>query len=168
VIYIETLLYVVKDGKVLLIRKKRGLGAGLFNGVGGKAKPGETPEQAVVREMVEEVGAEPVEMEWRGFLEFWNFKGGAVESVHYVYVFVARGYAGELRESDEATPVWVRIEEVPYHEMWEDDKYWLPAVLRGEKVYGRFFFDRWKLKKGEVYLLKDAGQLLLNLRQLPA
>jgi hypothetical protein len=67
-----------------------------------------------------------------------------------------------------AALVWFRIEEVPYHEMWEDDKYWLPAVLRGEKVYGRFFFDRWKLKKGEVYLLKDAGQLLLNLRQLPA
>jgi hypothetical protein len=67
-----------------------------------------------------------------------------------------------------AAPVWFRIEEVPYHEMWEDDKYWLPAVLRGERVYGRFFFDRWKLKKGEVYLLKDAGQLLLNLRQLPA
>jgi hypothetical protein len=67
-----------------------------------------------------------------------------------------------------AAPVWFRIEEVPYHEMWEDDKYWLPAVLRGEKVYGRFFFERWKLKKGEVYLLKDAGQLLLNLRQLPA
>jgi 8-oxo-dGTP diphosphatase len=105
VIYIETLLYVVKDGKVLLIRKKRGLGAGLFNGVGGKAKPGETPEQAAVREMVEEVGAEPLEMEWRGFLEFWNFEGGAVKSVHYIYVFVARGYAGELRESDEAAIV---------------------------------------------------------------
>jgi len=86
----------------------------------------------------------------------------------YVHVFVARGHTGELLESDEASPVWVSIEEVPYHEMWEDDKYWLPAVLRGEKVYGRFFFDRWKLKKGEVYLLKDAGQLLLNLRQLPA
>jgi 8-oxo-dGTP diphosphatase len=104
VIYIETLLYVVKDGKVLLIRKKRGLGVGLFNGVGGEAKPGETPEQAAVREMVEEVGAEPLEIEWRGFLEFWNFEGGAVESVHYVY-FVARGYAGELRESDEAAIV---------------------------------------------------------------
>jgi 8-oxo-dGTP diphosphatase len=143
VIYIETLLYVVKDGKVLLIRKKRGLGAGFFNGVGGKAKPGETPEQAAVREMAEEVGAEPLEMEWRGLLEFWNFEGG------------------------EASPVWVRIEEVPYHEMWEDDKYWLPAVLRGEKIYGRFFFEKWRLKKWEVYLLKDAGQSLLNLRQLP-
>ncbi|MCC6035446.1 MAG: 8-oxo-dGTP diphosphatase [Pyrobaculum sp.] len=166
-IYIETLLYVVKDGKVLLIRKKRGLGAGFFNGVGGKAKPGETPEQAAVREMAEEVGAEPLEMEWRGLLEFWNFEDGVVESIHYVHVFAARGYTGELRESEEAAPVWFKIEEVPYHEMWEDDKYWLPAVLRGEKIYGRFFFERWRLKKWEVYLLEDAGQSLLNLRQLP-
>jgi len=59
VIYIETLLYVVKNGKVLLIRKKRGLGAGFFNGVGGKAKPGETPEQAAVREMAERWGQSP-------------------------------------------------------------------------------------------------------------
>ena len=44
-IHIETLLYVVKNGRVLLIRKKRGLGAGFFNGVGGKARLGETPEQ---------------------------------------------------------------------------------------------------------------------------
>jgi 8-oxo-dGTP diphosphatase len=105
VIYIETLLYVVKDGKVLLIRKKRGLGAGFFNGVGGKAKPGETPEQAAVREMAEEVGAEPLEMECRGLLEFWNFEDGVVESIHYVHVFAARGYTGELRESDEAAIV---------------------------------------------------------------
>ncbi len=166
-IHIETLLYVVKNGRVLLIRKKRGLGAGFFNGVGGKAKPGETPEQAAVREMAEEVGAEPLEMEWRGLLEFWNFEDGVVESIHYVHVFVAQGHTGELRESDEAAPVWVRVEEVPYHEMWEDDKYWLPAVLRGEKIYGRFFFERWRLKKWEVYLLEDAGQSLLNLRQLP-
>jgi 8-oxo-dGTP diphosphatase len=106
-------------------------------------------------------------MEWRGLLEFWNFEDGVVESIHYVHVFVAQGHTGELRESDEAAPVWFKIEEVPYHEMWEDDKYWLPAVLRGEKIYGRFFFERWRLKKWEVYLLEDAGQSLLNLRQLP-
>ena len=42
--------------------------------MGGKAKPGETPEQAAVREMAEEVGAEPLEMEWRGLLEFGTSK----------------------------------------------------------------------------------------------
>ena len=79
--------------------------------------PGETPEQAAVREMVEEVGAEPLEMEWRGLLEFWNFEDGVVESIHYVHAFVARMYAGELRKSDEAAPVRFYIKEMPYHEV---------------------------------------------------
>jgi ADP-ribose pyrophosphatase len=156
-IYLETLLYVVKGGEVLLIRKKRGLGAGYYNGVGGKARPGETPEQAAAREMAEEVGAEPVGVEWRGLLEFWNFENGRVESIHYVHVYVAKDYKGKLRESDEATPQWFKIEEIPYHEMWEDDRYWLPAVLSGRRIYGRFYFERWRLKKWEVYrLLEDA------------
>ena len=154
-ISVETLLYVVKDGEVLLIRKKRGLGTGYYNGVGGKVKPGETPEQAAAREMAEEVGAEPVDMEWRGLLEFWNFEDGKAESVHYVHVYVAKGYRGELRESDEAVPQWFKIGGIPYQEMWEDDEYWLPAVLRGERIFGRFRFERWRLKKWEVYRLLD-------------
>ena len=95
-ISVETLLYVMKGGEVLLIRKKRGLGTGYYNGVGGKVKPGETPEQAAAREMAEEVGAEPVDMEWRGFLEFWNFEDGRVESVHYVHVYVTKGHRGRV------------------------------------------------------------------------
>ncbi|ACB40337.1 8-oxo-dGTP diphosphatase [Pyrobaculum neutrophilum] len=157
-IYVETLLYVVKDGRVLLIRKKRGLGAGLFNGVGGKVKPGETPEEAAAREALEEVGVAPVGLEWRGLLEFWNFEDGAVESAHYVHVFVARGYRGELRETDEAAPVWFNVEEIPFGEMWEDDKFWLPVVLRGGRVYGRFEFESWRLKRWRLYkLLEETG-----------
>ena len=38
-----TLLFVVKDGQVLLIHKKRGLGAGKINAPGGRLDPGETP-----------------------------------------------------------------------------------------------------------------------------
>jgi len=55
--------------------------------------------------MAEEVGAEPLEMEWRGLLGFWNFEDGVVESIHYVHVFAARGYTGELQGSDEAAIV---------------------------------------------------------------
>ncbi|MBT4161861.1 MAG: NUDIX hydrolase, partial [Gammaproteobacteria bacterium] len=33
---VATLLFVVRDGRVLLIRKKRGLGAGKINGPGGR------------------------------------------------------------------------------------------------------------------------------------
>ena len=46
---LATLLFIFRDGEVLLIRKKRGLGAGKINGPGGKIDPGETPEQCAVR-----------------------------------------------------------------------------------------------------------------------
>jgi 8-oxo-dGTP diphosphatase len=46
-----TLMFIIDEMKreVLLIRKKRGLGAGKINGPGGKMDPGETSVQCAVR-----------------------------------------------------------------------------------------------------------------------
>ena len=54
-----TLLFVVHADRILLIEKKRGLGAGKINGPGGRIEPGESPRQAAVREVQEEVGVTP-------------------------------------------------------------------------------------------------------------
>ena len=53
---LATLMFVVQDAKILLIRKKRGIGAGKVNGPGGKFEPGETALQCVLREVREESG----------------------------------------------------------------------------------------------------------------
>ena len=45
------LCFIVKGGRVLLIRKKRGLGAGKVNGPGGKIEPGETSMESAIREV---------------------------------------------------------------------------------------------------------------------
>ena len=58
-----TLCYLLKDDEVLLIRKKRGIGAGKINGPGGKVDPGETPLEAAVRETREEVGVTPLNLD---------------------------------------------------------------------------------------------------------
>ena len=50
-----TLTFVIRNEQILLIRKKRGLGAGKINGPGGKLDPGETPLQAAIRETEEEL-----------------------------------------------------------------------------------------------------------------
>ena len=50
-----TLCFVRQGTRVLMIRKKRGLGAGKINGVGGRLEPGETPETGIVREAEEEL-----------------------------------------------------------------------------------------------------------------
>ena len=51
---LANLCFIVKDGRVLLIRKKRGLGAGKINGPGGRLEPGETTLAAAIRETQEE------------------------------------------------------------------------------------------------------------------
>src|SRR6056297_1526211 len=51
--------YIFENGKVLLINKKRGLGAGKVNAPGGHIEPGETGEEAAIRETEEEVGLTP-------------------------------------------------------------------------------------------------------------
>lgn len=143
------LCFIVKDGQVLLIRKKRGLGAGKINGPGGKLEPGETAHDAAVREVQEEIGVTPLSLENRGVLHF-QFADGY--SLHCV-VFIARDLEGEPIETAEATPFWVPIAEVPLHEMWEDDRYWLPQVLAGESFQGWFVFDGDKMMSKRVEFL---------------
>ena len=70
-----TLCFIVRDGRVLLIRKKRGIGAGKINGPGGKVDPGETPLAAAVRETQEEIGVTPIDPQLRGDLRF-HFRDG--------------------------------------------------------------------------------------------
>ena len=59
-----TLVFVFEEDRVLLIDKKRGLGKGKVNGPGGRVDPGETPEQAAIRECREELHIEVSNLEY--------------------------------------------------------------------------------------------------------
>lgn len=141
-----TLLFVIEDGRILLIRKKRGLGAGKINGPGGRLEPGETPLQAAVREVEEELVVTPTGLQDMGEL-FFQFVDGY--SIH-VSVFRADGHVGEPTETDEAIPLWFDLDAIPYDEMWADDRLWLPLVLAGERIRGRFIFDGDEMVDQEV------------------
>ena len=136
-----TLCFLIRDGKILLIRKKRGLGAGKINGPGGRIEPGEEPHECAVRETSEEVGLTPLDVQNRGELHF-QFADGY--SLHCT-VFVANEYTGELVETDEALPIWTSLESIPYEEMWADDIHWLPGVVSGGTFRGYFHFDGEKM-----------------------
>ena len=131
------LCFIMRDGQILLIRKKRGLGAGKINGPGGRIEKGETALAGAIRETQEEVGVTPLEVEQVGELFFQFLDGYKL----HVAVFAAGGSAGELRETDEATPMWVDVAKIPYTEMWQDDPHWLPLVLRRKRFRGYFVFD---------------------------
>jgi 8-oxo-dGTP diphosphatase len=134
---VATLLFVERDGALLLIRKKRGLGAGKINAPGGRLEPGETPLTAAIREVQEEVGVTPHAPEHRGELRFQFVDGYRL----HCHVFWSAGCDGIPVETDEAAPMWVPVGEVPYAEMWADDALWLPRMLAGSNFSGRFVFD---------------------------
>jgi 8-oxo-dGTP diphosphatase len=137
-------VYLLRDGpsgpEVLLGAKRRGLGEGRVVGPGGKLEPGETARDAAVREVAEEVGllVRAEDLEARGSLDYrfphrpaWSQRSD---------VFVATRWRGEPRGSDELDPRWVPVPAIPYDAMWDDARYWLPAVLDGGHVHARFTF----------------------------
>lgn len=132
-----TLLFVVRGDEILLIRKKRGLGAGKINGPGGRLDPGETPLEAAKREIHEELRVEVTDAREVGQLSF-EFTDGYKLHCH---VFRADDCVGEPTETDEAVPLWTRVDALPFDEMWADDRLWLPLLLAERRFRGRFLFD---------------------------
>lgn len=131
------LCFVVDGDQILLIHKKRGLGTGKINGPGGRIEPGETPEEAAIRETQEEVGVTPSNLRRGAFLDF-TFTDG----YHLLCdVFRADSWSGHLTETDEAAPFWCPVAKIPYDRMWADDPLWLPDLLADRPVCGVFVFD---------------------------
>jgi 8-oxo-dGTP diphosphatase len=141
-----TLCFVMRDGQILLIHKKRGLGAGKINGPGGRLEMGETALAAAIRETQEEIGVTPTDLEQIGELFFHFLDGYKLQ----VTVFAASGCIGELCETDEATPFWVTISQIPYNDMWQDDPHWLPLLTACRKFKGYFVFEKDQLLSHRV------------------
>lgn len=135
-----TLCLLMKDNKLLLAKKKRGFGIDKINGIGGKVEEGETIEAAAAREVWEEIGvvADPAKMEKVGTVEFY-FRDRP-EWDQEMHIFLVKDWKGEPKESEEMMPKWYSHEEIPFGAMWADDKHWLPMVLAGKKVQGKFNF----------------------------
>lgn len=136
---IQTLCIIHQHPKILLGMKKRGFGAGRWNGFGGKLKDGEKIEEAVAREFKEEAGIDIGEIERVGVLEF-EFKYKPENGIIEVHIFKANDFIGEPAESEEMKPQWFHIDEIPFNKMWPDDKHWMPLFLEGKKFNGRFLF----------------------------
>lgn len=148
-----TLVFLIEGQRVLLIDKKTGHGAGKVNAPGGKLEPGESPEDCAVREVEEEVGITVEAPRLHAELAFAEARG----SQWFGYVFVARAYRGVLVETAEAKPSWHSLNAIPYGRMWEDDRVWVPRIVAGERVRGRFLFRRGLLLAHELEPLEETA-----------
>lgn len=150
-----TLLFLRKENKILLARKKKGFGFGKWNGIGGKLEQGETPEQAMIRETEEEIFVTPTAYEKVGIINFIEYYKDELATIN-MHVYIATKWQGVPKESEEMQPKWFSINNLPWEEMFSDDKYWLPLVLEGKKLDAFFEYDKnWNLQKQEVKEKKE-------------
>ncbi len=134
-----TLLFLLKDDQILLAMKKRRYGAGKWNGVGGKADPGETALQAAIRECEEEIGVTPLKPKHVGHIRFYDQSDPNFG--HDCHIFTATSWQGDPVETEEMRPQWFNVNDIPYADMWPDDEYWLPLLLQGKLFEGSITTD---------------------------
>ncbi len=135
-----TLCFPKRDNLFLLGRKKRGFGAGYYNGFGGKIEDGESFRACAVREVFEEVSllVKEKDLEAVGLLDF-QFPYSP-ELSHISYVYLVDKFQGIPLESEEMEPQWFTLESTPFDHMWAGDEKWIPRIWGGEKLKGVITF----------------------------
>ena len=94
------------DGRVLVARRPEGKAmAGLWEFPGGKVGPGETPEEALIRELDEELGIDVTE----NCLAPFTFASHRYDDFHLLMpLYVCRVWQGSVRPREGQTLKWVR------------------------------------------------------------
>ena len=133
-----TLCFLLRDDAdgqhVLLGTKKTGFGKGKVVGVGGHVEAGETAVEAACREVMEEIHVvvHADDLLPAGNVDFifparpeWNMA---------TTVFLTHDWQGEPSESDEISPQWYPVAQLPVERMWADAEHWLPAMISGRRI----------------------------------
>ncbi|XP_065898640.1 oxidized purine nucleoside triphosphate hydrolase-like [Dysidea avara] len=133
-----TLVFIIEQDRILLGMKKRGFGAGWWNGFGGKVQQGETIEEAAKRELREECEITVDSLEEFATITFEFVNDPPLLEVH---LFKSHTYSGVPTETEEMRPQWFKHQEIPFDTMWVDDKIWFPYMLAGKKFDAYFTFQ---------------------------
>ena len=118
-----SLCYLERGGQYLMlhrVKKENDENKDKWIGIGGKFEPGESPEDCVCREVLEETGLRLTDYRYCGIVTFVN--GGWTE---YMHLFHATGFGGQLRECDEGVLEWIDKKRLVGLQQWEGDKIFL-------------------------------------------
>jgi 8-oxo-dGTP diphosphatase len=154
---LATLCYLKQNGRTLMIhrvKKDRDIHLGKWNGLGGKREQGETPEECVIREVLEESGLLIKNPRMQGFITFPLFDG--VQDWN-VFVFTAEEFQGEMRECGEGHLKWVPDDDLLNLNLWEGDRIFLPWLKRREFFSARFVYEKGRLKDHNVTFYRFLG-----------
>ena len=147
---VETVLaYIQRNNQYLLLfrnKKKNDINEGKWIGVGGHVEKGETPEDALVREIKEETNLDVLSYSKRGIVYFIN--NNISEAMH---LYVVDQVKGSIRECDEGELQYIDIDKMDDLPMWEGDKIFLQFLKENRPYFElELVYDGNELKSSKL------------------
>ena len=143
--------YISDNDKILMIyrnKKENDISHGKYLGIGGHVEEGETPDEAVKREVKEETNLDLINYKKRGLVHF--IYNGTEELMH---VYEATRFEGVLGECNEGTLSWVLRKNIFNLNLWEGDIYFLKPLFETDKIFEfKFYYNNDDLIKYEEVL----------------
>lgn len=128
------LCYIEHDGKYLMLHrtvKENDENRDKWIGIGGKFEDKESPEDCVMREVLEETGLTLLSYRYRGIVTFVS----DIYPTEYMHLFTADKFSGEITACDEGELEWIRKEDLYKLTIWEGDKIFLDLLDRGAPFF---------------------------------
>ena len=122
-----TLCYLERGDEYLMLhrtKKKNDENHDKWIGVGGKFEAGESPEDCMRREILEETGLTVTDYRYRGIVTFVSNLYGT----EYMHIFTVTDWTGETRECDEGELAWIKKQKLFDLTMWQGDRIFLKLL----------------------------------------
>lgn len=129
-----SLCYIERGGKYLMlhrVKKTVDENKDKWIGIGGKFEEGESPEDCVMREVLEETRLALNSWRYRGIVTFVSDEWGT----EYMHLFTSDDFSGKPRECDEGVLEWIEKERLLSLPIWEGDKIFLRLLDTDEPFF---------------------------------
>ncbi len=123
---IGTVCFIIQDNNILLALIEYGPNDRKWNGIGGHVDSNESPEDAVVREFSEETYIKVNKNDLIKVLE--------INSDIKLLVYKTNHWQGEIKAKEISLKEfrWFDKDEIPFDQMYPDNKEWLPKLFVNE------------------------------------
>ena len=135
--------------------KKNDVNKDKWIGIGGKFEAGESPEDCLLREAMEETGYRLTSFRLRGIVTFLFNE----EEAEYMFLYTADGFEGTPSDCDEGTLEWIPKEEIDGLNLWEGDRIFF-ELLKSERPFFSLKLHYWGNTLSEAVLDGTPMELL--------
>lgn len=147
---LSTVCYIEKDNKYLMLhrtKKENDVNKDKWIGVGGKFEKDESPEECVLREVMEETGLRLHKIKLRCIVTYVS----NTFDTEYMYVFTSNNFSGKLLECVEGSLEWIDKDKIFNLNIWEGDKIFLEKIIKESSFFtAKFVYENDKLVLSKI------------------